>query len=649
MFRSVRIKLITGISFILFLFFIAVSATTFLQLKSSELNENMMLKKDALTNIEKLNYLTRSTDAQASRYLLDAASTAGLPGGQAPTDQAGGNAPAPDPTAESAAGEVPPSAPESGELPPADASGDNNAPALSSDPQSLYEMQVSQVNQQVKTMLESNDEATVTALTTFQTAWTAYQKANQEAFSLYEAGNKDQAAEAFGNNPLDTALNSLINYRMNLLTDITKQERTYDSYNSWVLWISISITTAAIAIGAVIALLLASRISKPIRAVTQQLKVIAEGEADLTGRLTVRSNDEVGELALYFNQMLENLNEFVHHIRESAYSVASSSQNMLVSSASSRERTEQIGQSLLRFANSAQEQVGELRNNELTIQEMSIGISQIADHVQLVANAAYDSTELSKSGNGSIRNAIQQMEIIGQSIHELSRVLDGLAARSSEIEQVIGTITEIAAQTNLLALNASIEAARAGEHGKGFTVVAQEVKKLALQSGESASHVIDVVQGIRRDTDSALKSMRITTQEVQEGSAQLGRAGQAFQKINDSVSGVSGQVQDVSAAVEQLAASSGEIVHSMNRLAAVTTASVTENHALVEVSGRQLADTQSIASASDALARMSEDLQAMISRFKTKAPESKDSEEGIDTARPEAIGDTGKALMPQEI
>ncbi|WP_058303481.1 methyl-accepting chemotaxis protein [Gorillibacterium timonense] len=638
--RSIRTKLLTGIALIMLMFILAITGSTYLQVKSSALNKETMLKKDALTNIEKLNYLARSTDAQASRYLLDADSSAftGAPAGEAAAGQPSGTSTADDKssgaltpsTAEGASAGNSSGAPNgnnstdktNGDAPPAVPQGDDEGAAgepQGNDPVSRYQFATQQVDEQVKTMLaDKDDEAATQALTTFQTGWAAYVKANESAFSLYEAGDKDKAAESFGSNPLDASLNSLINYRMKLLQDVSDSEQTSAMYDAWVMRISFGITAVAILLGAITAFVLASRIAKPVQQVTAQLKDIAEGDADLTKRLTINTNDEIGDLSVHFNRMLGNLAEMVKHIRESASLVAESGEEMLTTSENSRKATGQISESLRHFAESAEGQVKELRNNELTIQEMSIGISQIADHVQEVTNASMDSSELAESGNVVIHTAIRQMEAIGHSIHNLSTVLDGLAVRSSQIEQFVGTITEIAAQTNLLALNASIEAARAGEHGKGFTVVAQEVKKLALQSGESASHVIQVVQGIRSDTDSALKSMRASTLEVQTGSEQLSQAGSAFRKISESISGVSGQVQDVSAAVEQLAASSGEIVHSMTRLAKTSVASVAENHQLLEISAAQLADMEEIAANSQELAQLSHNLQSVISRFKVQ-------------------------------
>jgi len=663
-FRSIRTKTLSGIALIMLVFLLAIGSNLILQGKSSEARDSALDKEEALMNIEKLNYLARSTDAQASRYLLGVgeSSAVAAPAGVQAAQQGTANAAnATDANAANAANAknaanaanaanatdantanaantkaanaaTPPAAPEG------DGTGTAAQPA-GTDPVSRYKFAISQVEEQVKTMLADPEDAEASkALATFETVWASYLKANESAFKLYESGKSQQAAEAFGNNPLDASLNSLITYRMQILQEVKTSMQTSASYEAWVKRISAGVTALAILLGAVIAFALASRISRPVRQAAGQLKDIAEGDADLTKRLAVHTGDEIEEMSAHFNRMLANLAGLVRHIRSSAARISVSSAGMRAISANSRETTGQIREALRQYAHSAEEQVKELRGNELTIQEMSLGIAQIAEHVQEVTNSAIESAEQAESGNGVLQDAIRQMETIGRSIGDLSAVLDGLAARSGEIEQIVTSITEIAAQTNLLALNASIEAARAGEHGRGFTVVAQEVKKLALQSGEAANQVIHSVQGIRTDTDSALKSMKASTLEVRAGTDRLAQAGCAFRQISGSISGVSGQVQGVSAAAQELAASSEEIVHSMTRLAEVSGLAAAENHRLVETSNRQLTDLEELAAAADTLALMSDSLQEAIARFTIGETDSADSADSMDS-----LGSTGSA------
>ena len=148
------------------------------------------------------------------------------------------------------------------------------------------------------------------------------------------------------------------------------------------------------------------------------------------------------------------------------------------------------------------------------------------------------------------------MERINTDFTELGHVIVGLGNRSQEIGQITDSITGIAAQTNLLALNAAIEAARAGEQGRGFAVVAAEVKTLAEQSALAAKQIEGLIQVIRQETEQSVVSMEKVTTEMTNGIQVAGEASASFEAIERSMSDVTGQVEEVSGAVQEMAAGS---------------------------------------------------------------------------------------------
>src|ERR1019366_4614071 len=223
-----------------------------------------------------------------------------------------------------------------------------------------------------------------------------------------------------------------------------------------------------------------------LQGMVDRVKDVAEGEGDLTKRIDITSDDEIGELAKWFNVFMDRLHEMIRAIAENAEQVAASSEELSATSqqitANSEETTAQ--------AKVVSEAGGQVNANLQTLasgaEEMSATIGEIAKNA----------TEAARVGN----EAVAAAEAANQTV---SRLGDS----SVEIGKVIEVITSIAQQTNLLALNASIEAARAGEAGKGFAVVANEVKELAKQTAKATEEIKQKITVIRENTSGAVEAI----------------------------------------------------------------------------------------------------------------------------------------------
>lgn len=207
------------------------------------------------------------------------------------------------------------------------------------------------------------------------------------------------------------------------------------------------------------------------------------------------------------------------------------------------------------------------------------------------------------------------MNSINGTVNDLAGVVSGLGDRSKEIGQIIGAITSIAEQTNLLALNAVIEAARAGEHGSGFAVVADEVRKLAEQSVRSAQEISQLISITQHDTNKAVESMEFVTKEVISGMEVVNNAGNSFVHIQESVNEVTIQIQEVSSAVQQMAAGAEQAVQSMKFITELADTAASCTQSVSTATEEQLAAMHEIASAAKYLTKMADDLQALIRRF----------------------------------
>jgi methyl-accepting chemotaxis protein len=313
-------------------------------------------------------------------------------------------------------------------------------------------------------------------------------------------------------------------------------------------------------------------ISKPVGKVVNILDAVAGG--DLTRRLDVDSNDEIGQMSQALNRTLERLTESMGAIGESSGALASSSEELsAVSHQMSANAEETATQS--NVVSAAAEQVTKnLQTVATATEEMSASIKEIAKNANESAKVATSAVKTAETTNATVAK-------LGES--------------SAEIGQVIKVITSIAQQTNLLALNATIEAARAGEAGKGFAVVANEVKELAKETAKATEDISRKIEAIQEDTKGAVEAI-----------------GQ--------ISGIINQINDISStiasAVEEQTATTNEIARNVQE-GAKGGSQVAENIVAVATAAKSTTqganDTQT---AAGELARMAAELQKVVSQFK---------------------------------
>lgn len=372
---------------------------------------------------------------------------------------------------------------------------------------------------------------------------------------------------------------------------------------------------AALALGAIIIYFFANSFSKPIIEIAEKAEKIAG--KDLSIEITnVKNKDEIGELAKSFNHMVTSLRAMIQDIDEASQQVASTSEQLMASSEQTSQATELITESIQQIAVGSDSSLkGTIEATEV-VSEISKGMDQIALNIQLVSDGAVETSQAAKTGNDTIKDSIEQMNLVHHSTEEMSMVITSLGEKSQEISQVISLITNIAEQTNLLALNAAIEAARAGEHGKGFAVVADEVRKLAEQSGHATKDVSQLISEIQKEVDQTVRAMEMGQNRVKEGIVSVNNAGEAFKQITIQVEHVSAQIQDVSAAIEEINASTDQLVQTIDEAQKIAEQQSSYSQNVAASAEEQNASMEEIAAASGMLADMAEKLQHTVSSFK---------------------------------
>lgn len=362
-------------------------------------------------------------------------------------------------------------------------------------------------------------------------------------------------------------------------------------------------------------IVIARQLVKPILIIRDECLLLADG--DLRDRqANVTTEDEIGQLAKGFRDMRANLRRLVTTVHSQAEQLAASSQQLTAGADQSAQAANQVAASITDVATGSQEQLVAAGEAAAVVQQMSASIQQVAANANEVAYQSSQAATKAAEGNKSVSQAVTQMANIEQTVTASAQVVAKLGERSKEIGQIVDAISGIAGQTNLLALNAAIEAARAGEQGRGFAVVAEEVRKLAEQSQDAAKKIATLIGEIQGDTDKAVVAMNEGTFEVKRGAEVVNASGQAFQEIVELVTQVSDQVKEISAAIEQMATGSQQIVGSVNRIDKLSKQTAEESEVVSAATEEQSATMEEIASSSRSLAHLATDLREAVGKFR---------------------------------
>jgi methyl-accepting chemotaxis protein len=303
-------------------------------------------------------------------------------------------------------------------------------------------------------------------------------------------------------------------------------------------------------------LLLSMMFGRPVRRLIERVRDIAEGEGDLTQRIDVRSQDELGQLGKYFNLFIEKVHEVISTVARTTDGVAAAATE--IASTSDQMRSGMA------------EQTSQVTQVSAAVEEMSASVIEVARKSADAARNADEAGEAATQGNQIVDQTVAEMNSISDAVTASSASVKDLGKRGEQIGEIIEVINDIADQTNLLALNAAIEAARAGEHGRGFAVVADEVRKLADRTTQATEEIASSIQAIQTETTSAVERMDAGSRQVGEGVSKATEAGKSLAQIVNNSREVASMIQSIAAATEQQSATSEEVARSIESIAAVS-------------------------------------------------------------------------------
>ena len=383
------------------------------------------------------------------------------------------------------------------------------------------------------------------------------------------------------------------------------------------LTIIINVILMAIVVGALIWFL--TRKLSPLLKVSLAAKEISNGNLltanKLISKTRVNGNDEIKVLVKSFEEMITNTIMIVNSMKSSSFQLLESSSDIEHKIKEMDTSTQYIVKGIQQVAGAAEVQLHRSEESSRVIEEMTIGIQRIAEASSEVSEQTNHVSTRMSIGNKDINELSNQILQVKDVMLQTSSEIKKLDEQANEIVNIVHLITGIAEQTNLLSLNAAIEAARAGEQGKGFAVVSNEVRKLAVGTKESAINIQESLLHFKSIINESVKMMETGTKEVEEGTKFVLNTRETFKQTIKSFEHVSDQIQEISAITEQMAASSQEINASIEDFAGLTRETAVASKQVAQSTDQQAKSMEDISFSTSSMVKLANDLETSVEQF----------------------------------
>lgn len=401
----------------------------------------------------------------------------------------------------------------------------------------------------------------------------------------------------------------------NWIVAVTADYNEYMSSAINIRRVTIIIAVVSIIISVLLAYLLSIKnIINPIKDLEGLMT--RAGEGDLTVRAKITTKDEIQTLGEYFNKMIEHQHNIIDNVRRGAIELEAASEELAASNEEISSTTDQITSTIQLVAENAQKQSNSIiETSEVLVQLASL--VQIAQNRAITAkNNSKNTMDAAEQGRRKVKDTVEAVENISKSSNETEDRLKVLEGLSKKVNGIISTINDISSQTNLLALNAAIEAARAGEHGKGFTVVAEEVRKLSEQTNVGANEISLLVNEMVVEIGKAVESMNIGKSAVENGVAIINDTDKSFISVITAVEQIAKDIQQIVDVTKDEVASSDKIINTINTVATITETTAANSEEVAASAEEQNTAIENVASSAQETSAMAISLHNLVEKFK---------------------------------
>lgn len=394
-------------------------------------------------------------------------------------------------------------------------------------------------------------------------------------------------------------------------TDEITKETSKMLYNTLIIGV------VSLIFAIVISILFTEGLIKHIKLLLKSMDKIKEG--DFTVRCNVKSKDEIGELAIGFNKMIEEISGLIYNMQNISSSLSLSSEDLASIAEETSTSAENVTNAVEAIALGASQEAMETEKvTNLTI-NLSNRLNELQNNTEDMFKSTEKVIEVNKGGIDVVDELKGKNHLNEIAIRNIEAAIIELDNKTKNISNIIGTISSIAEQTNLLALNASIEAARAGEAGKGFAVVAEEIRKLAEGSNNAAQEINSIIANIEKESSNTVEKMKDVKQISEEQSLSVDKVNISFENISKSVNGITDNIKLLGNFINDINKDKEHIIEAMQNISAISEESAATSEEVTASMHQQIEAIQNVAATADTLSNDANNLNTEIAKFKVKS------------------------------